>query len=63
MHTYCKLTDGRNMVVWSDNTDEETMHVFPVEDLAGFDAEHQNFTVVPYADVVRTDTSRTVAFA
>ena len=31
---YCKLNDGRDMVVFSENTAEETMYVYPVSDLA-----------------------------
>lgn len=62
MTTYCKLKDGREMVVWSDNTDEETMHVYPVQDLIRYDAEYQMYEEVKYSDVLRTDTNRTVAY-
>ncbi len=63
MHTYCKLKDGRHMVLWSDNTTEETMSVFAVADLQGFNAEHQVFEQVPYSAVLRTDSNRAIAFA
>lgn len=63
MSTYCLLKDGRQMVVWSDNTDEKTMHVYPIEDLSNFDASHQYFTKVDYSDIVRTDTNVVVAYA
>lgn len=63
MHTYCRLKDGRQMVVFSDNIDAETMHVFPVADLPDFDAEWQRFEEVPYSAVLRTDTNPSVAFA
>jgi hypothetical protein len=59
---YCKLNDGREMVVWSDNEDDETMTVFPVADLIGYDAEFQSYLTVPYSAVIRTDRNRTVAF-
>lgn len=60
--TYCKLKDGREMVVFSDNADEETMHVFPVRELEGFDAEYIISEEVPYSAVARTDRNRTVAY-
>jgi hypothetical protein len=59
---YCKLVDGREMVVWSDNTDTETYDVFPVSELEYFDAEYLSTIEVPYADVVRTDHNRIVAY-
>lgn len=37
------------MVVFSDNEAQETMHVFPVADLDGYDAEFQSFEEVPSA--------------
>jgi hypothetical protein len=51
------------MVLYSDNPDDATMHVFSVEDLEGFDAEWERFEIVPYSAVLRTDTNRVAAFA
>lgn len=59
---YCKLHDGREMVVYSDNDDRQTMHVFPVADLDTYDAEHQSYEEVPYSSVKCTDRNRAVAF-
>lgn len=36
---YCKLKTGEIMVVFIDNEDRETMHVFPVSELEDYDAE------------------------
>ncbi len=59
---FCKLNDGREMVVFSDNEAQETRHVFPVADLDGYDAEFQCFEEVPYSAVHRTDRNRVSAF-
>jgi hypothetical protein len=63
MTLFAKLTDGREVVVWSDNETEETVTVYPVADLPNFDAEVQSFETIPYSQVVRTDRNRTVAFS
>jgi len=63
MRTYCKLKDGREMVVFSDNTDEETMNVFPVEELIDFDVEHILCEEVTYSAILRIDTNRIIAYA
>lgn len=59
---YCKLKDGREMIVWSDNETEETVTVFPETDLASYAAEYQCYETVPYSAVLRTDRNRTVAY-
>ena len=60
--TYCKLKDDREMVVFSDNTDKETMHVFPMRELEGFDAESICCVEVPYSAIARTDRNRVAAY-
>lgn len=60
--TYCKLKDGREMVVFSDNTDIETMHVFPVRELEDFDPEYLHCEEVPYSAVLRSDRNRAAAY-
>lgn len=50
------------MVVFSDNTDIETMHVFPVEELIEFDAEYIVCEEVNYDDILRTNTNRAIAY-
>lgn len=51
MSTYCKLKDGRVMIVWSDNTTEETMNLYPVADELTFEAEYDMTTEVDYSDI------------
>lgn len=62
MRTFCKLKDGRKMVVFSDNDTEETMDVFPVEELEHFDAEYLTTINVSYNDIERTDTNMVIAY-
>lgn len=57
---YCKLVNGDIMVVFSNNTDTETMHVFPVSELEDFDPEYISCTEVPYSSVLITDRNLTV---
>lgn len=57
MHTYCKLKDGTIMVLYSDNVEKETMHLYDLEELEDFDAEFLTTTEHPYTDIVRTDIS------
>jgi hypothetical protein len=57
MHTYCKLKDGRIMVVFSENTNEETIDLYPLEDLEEFDADFLQLTTVPYSEIAETDTN------
>lgn len=58
MNTYVKLKDGTVWVLWSDNTDEETMHVFDIKELPDYDLEFlPSMKVVNYSDIDRTDTN------
>jgi hypothetical protein len=50
------------MVVWSDNIDRETMHVFSVEELP-YDPEWLICEEVLYSEIERTDTNRKIAYA
>jgi len=60
MHTYVKLKDGRIVIIWSDNTEEETMHVYPVDMDPPFDIEVDSCEMVNYDDVVVIDSNRSV---
>ena len=51
MKTYVVLKDGRTMVLWSDNEDEKTMQVYPLEKQHTFDVEVDSCETVQYADV------------
>ena len=61
MHTYCKLKNGDIMIVWSNNTDEETMDLYPLSKKDTFDVEFDSLERknmgVPYSDIERTDTN------
>lgn len=69
MPIFCKLKDGREMVVFSDNIEQQTMHVYPAEDYdrasfpEGCSAEWLSLIEVRYDEIERTDTNRTAAFA
>jgi hypothetical protein len=60
---YALLQSGRQVVVYSDNTDEGTVTVFSVDDLPSFDAEFTMFNTIKTDEVVRMDRDRDVAFA
>ena len=55
MHTYVKLCDGRTMIIYSDNTWEETMSVYPVGQ--EFDPEFTVTETIPYCNIVKIDTN------
>lgn len=50
------------MVVFSDNDTDKTYTVFSVDELPYVDVESIYMETVPYDQVQRTDTNRTVAF-
>lgn len=60
MHTYVKLKDGRIMIIWSDNTDEETMSLYPLSQKDDFDAEWDTLYTYPYSDIEKTDSNLSV---
>jgi len=61
MHTYCKLKNGKIMVVWSDNQTEETMELYKLSELdIASPRFYKNLTTVPYSKIDRTDTNLSV---
>jgi hypothetical protein len=52
---YCKTKNGEVFKVWSDNPSEQTMNVYPVEDI--FDAESTNTTAIDYHDIACVDSN------
>ncbi len=60
-NTFAKLKDGSIHVVYSDNIDEETMHLIPRsqwnDEHGHYDAEWICSKEYPYADIVETDTN------
>ena len=59
---FCKLKDGRKMVVFSDQPDTAKMPVFRVAAVEEFDAAWQSFETVRYSDIERTVRNRTAAY-
>lgn len=46
---YCKTKSGQIFKVWSDNTLEETMNVYPIDEQ--FDAESTNTQLIQYSNI------------
>lgn len=57
MHTYCLLKNGKIMVLYSDNIEIETMHLYDLEELEDYDAEYLTTIEVKYSEVNRTDSN------
>lgn len=58
MNTYAKLKNGRLMIVWSDNTEEETMLGYPANKEDDFDIEFETLEKWNYDDIIVTGTNR-----
>lgn len=63
MHTFARLKSGEIRVVWSDNTQEETMNLISLSDCD----EHGNYDIewfvakeYPYSEIEETDTNLAV---
>jgi hypothetical protein len=50
---YCKTKSGKTFKIWSDNTKEETMDVYPVDEQ--FDAESTNTQLIKYCEIDQVD--------
>lgn len=60
MHTYCRLKNGIIMIVWSDNTEEETMDLYSLKFKDDFDVEFDPLPInVPYSEIDRTNKNLT----
>jgi hypothetical protein len=55
MHTYVKLKSGRILVLFSDNTEEETMHGYPYG--SEFDVEYDTLVKWQYSDIAIMDSN------
>ncbi len=60
MNTYIKLKNGKIWILWSDNVEEKTMHVYSLDRKDDWDAEWDRLTVINYSDVEMSDTNLTV---
>ena len=49
---YAKLKNGEYVVIWSDNTDIDTIHAYPIEKATTFDVEWDSVDEYPYSDIV-----------
>jgi hypothetical protein len=56
MNTFAKLKSGEIMVVWSDNSTEETMNLYPISCMP-FDPEVHTTREYPYSAIAETDTN------
>ena len=63
MTTFCKLKDGREMVVWSEDVKNEKLHVYPIiyfdENPTG---KLGHMITVDHSEVAVTDQNRVIAF-
>ena len=50
MSEFCKLKTGECMKIWSDNVDENTMHLFPMS-LLDYDIEVDTPDIYSYEDI------------
>jgi len=57
MHTYVKLKDGRIMVLFSDNTTDETMSGYPISLVDTWRSDVDVCENWGYSDVSVTDTN------
>ena len=58
MHTYIKLKDGSLWILSSDNTEEETVHCYPINQEQDWDPEWDTCECFPYSDILVTDCNR-----
>jgi len=54
-HNFVRLNDGRLMAIFSDNTEEKTMNLFPAVETLDFDAEWISADEFDYADIMKVD--------
>jgi hypothetical protein len=55
---YCKTKSGKIFKVWSDNVDEETMHVYSVDE--HFDVESTETQIFKYSEIDKVDSNLAV---
>ena len=55
---YCKTKTGEIFKVWSDNTLDETMDVYPINEM--FDTELTNTQLIQYSDIEKVDSNLAV---
>lgn len=60
---FALLTDGRQMVVWSDNETERTLNVYPISLIDDFNVEVHGTETVPYSKVQRKSRDRDYCFS
>ena len=54
MKLYAQLVNGRIVVIFSDNPDIQTYHVYERNSIGFHDSEWLNTTEIPYSLVVKT---------
>jgi len=51
MHTYCRLKNGEIMIIWSDNSEVETMNLYPLSKKDTFNVEFDTTIKFPYSEI------------
>ena len=49
--SFCKLKNEKIMFIWSDNTTEKSMHLFPREMAYGYDIESDTPEIFLYSEI------------
>lgn len=49
--SFCKLKSGKVKFIWSDNIEEETMHLFPAELAYSYDIEWDIPDIFSYEEI------------
>ena len=57
MHVYCRLKNGKIMIVWSDNPKDESMDLYELSELEDFDPDFLRLKTVYYSEIDRTNTN------
>lgn len=60
---FALLKNGSQVVIYSDNTDEGTVTVFPLAGLEDYDAEHVMLNTISATNVIRMGRDRATVFA
>ncbi len=50
MNAFCKLKTGECMLIWSDNIEEKTIHLFPMDKI-DYNVEYDTPDIYSYEDI------------
>jgi len=57
MHTYILLKSGEIVILWSDNTEDETINAYPLSKKDTFDVEWDTTKEYPYSEILNRDSN------